>query len=183
MADYKNHLKKIASNLKGKYPVNRLKGRTTIYIGSGLLLLLLIVILSIIFRKDNMRDDRPTVEVQTVSVGNINIYGEYVGRIRAQQFVEVHARVEGFLESMLFSEGSYIRKGQTLFIIDPTRYKAIAEKAKAMLNKAEATQEKARRDLERIRPLYEQNAASRLDLDNAEAAYETATADVLVRKA
>ncbi|MDE6061217.1 MAG: biotin/lipoyl-binding protein, partial [Duncaniella sp.] len=66
----------------------------------------------------------PTVEVETVETSNVNIYGEYVGRIRAQQFVEIHARVEGYLESMLFKEGSYIEKGQTLFVIDPQLYKA-----------------------------------------------------------
>ena len=152
-------------------------------LGSLLLIALVSVIVVIMLKEDVPVQDVPTVEVQKVTVSDVNIYGEFVGRIRAQQFVEVHARVEGFLESMQFAEGSYIRKGQTLFIIDPTRYKAIVEKAKAMLSKAEAAEEKARRDLERIRPLYEQNAASRLDLDNAEAAYETSKAEVGVRQA
>lgn len=125
----------------------------------------------------------PTVEVQPVEVDDINIYGEYVGRIRAQQFVEIRARVEGYLESMLFAEGTYIKKGQTLFIIDPRVYRANAEKAKAQLNKARAVAQKAERDLERIRPLYEQNAASQLDFDNAKAAFETAKADVIVAEA
>lgn len=157
--------------------------RTAIFLACGLFAALTAVILIIILRKDVPLEDVPTVEVEKVSVGDVNVYGDYVGRIRAQQFVEVHARVEGFLESMQFAEGSYIRKGQTLFVIDPTRYKAAYEKAKAMLNKAEAAQEKARRDLDRTRQLYEQNAESRLNLDNAEAAYETAKADVMVRKA
>lgn len=147
-----------------------------------LLGVLALIICNIMLKKDTPVVEVPTVAVEPVSVGDVNIYGDYVGRIRAQQFVEVHARVEGFLESMQFSEGSFIRKGQTLFIIDPTLYKANAEKARATLNKAEAAMEKARRDLERIRPLYEQDAASRLDLDNAEAAYETAIAEVNVRK-
>ncbi|MCM1076394.1 MAG: efflux RND transporter periplasmic adaptor subunit [Bacteroides sp.] len=125
----------------------------------------------------------PTVEVETVKTGNINIYGEYVGRIRAQQFVEIHARVEGYLESMLFKEGSYIKKGQTLFIIDPQLYKAHVNKARAQLNKARAQAQKAERDLKRIKPLYAQNAASQLDLDNATAAYETAAAEVVVSEA
>ncbi|MDE7124993.1 MAG: efflux RND transporter periplasmic adaptor subunit, partial [Muribaculaceae bacterium] len=107
----------------------------------------------------------------------------YVGRIRAQQFVEVRARVEGYLESMLFAEGTYIEKGQTLFVIDPTVYKAHEARAKAQLEKARAVAQKAERDLARIRPLYAQNAASQLDLDNAVAAYETAKADVTVCEA
>lgn len=122
----------------------------------------------------------PTVEVSTVDTTTMNIYGEYVGRIRAQQFVEVHARVEGYLESMLFKEGSYIEKDQTLFIIDPRSYDARVNRAKAQLNKAKAQAQKADRDLKRIRPLYEQNAASQLDLDNAIAAWESANAEVTV---
>lgn len=125
----------------------------------------------------------PTVEVDTVRTENLNIYGEYVGRIRAQQFVEVRARVEGYLEKMLFEEGTYIEKGQTLFVIDPQVYKARVNKAVAQLNKAKAQAHKAERDLKRTKPLYEQNAASRLDLDNAEAAYESANADVVVCEA
>ncbi len=103
--------------------------------------------------------------------------------IRAQQFVEIRARVEGYLERMLFAEGTYINKGQTLFIIDPQLYRARANRARAQLNKARAQALKAQRDLNRIRPLYEQNAASQLDLDNAVAAYESAAADVVVCEA
>ncbi len=125
----------------------------------------------------------PVVGVEPVVVEDVNIYGEYVGRIRAQQFVEIHARVEGYLEQMLFAEGTYVEKGQTLFVIDPQLYRAKANRAKAQLNRARAQALKAERDLNRIRPLYEQNAASQLDLDNAVAAYESAAADVVVSEA
>lgn len=125
----------------------------------------------------------PNVEVQTVNTSDVNLYGEYVGRIRAQQFVEIHARVEGYLERMTFKEGSRIEKGQTLFVIDPRVYEARVNKAKAQLNKAKAQAQKADRDLERIRPLFEQNAASQLDLDNAIAAAESANAEEAVAKA
>lgn len=125
----------------------------------------------------------PVVETQPVGSEDVKIYGDYVGRIRAQQFVEVHARVEGYLEKMLFDEGTYIEKGQTLFQIDPTLYKARVKRAEAQLNKAKAQALKAERDLNRIRPLFELNAASLLDLDNAIANYEGATADVAVCEA
>ena len=125
----------------------------------------------------------PIVAVEPVATQNVEIYGEFVGRIRAQQFVEVRARVEGYLERMLFREGSYVKKGQTLFIIDPKIYRARVDKAKAQLNKARAQALKAKRDLDRIRPLFEQSAASQLELDNATAAYESAVADVAVGEA
>lgn len=143
----------------------------------------IVVALCVMLKKKPKQPDYPTVETEQVTTADVNIYGEYVGRIRAQQFVEVRARVEGFLESMLFAEGTYITKGQTLFIIDPTLYRANVQKAKANVTKARAALQKAERDLQRIRPLYEQNAASRLDLDNAEAAYETAAAEVVVSEA
>ena len=163
--------------------LSRPSRRTTIVLGSALVAVIITVILILVLRKDEPIEDRPTVEVEKVAVGDVNIYGEYVGRIRAQQFVEVHARVEGYLESMLFAEGSYISKGQTLFIIDPTRYQALVEKAKAMLNKAEAAMEKAKRELDLNRPLYEANAVSKLEFDNTVAAYETALAEAKVREA
>lgn len=125
----------------------------------------------------------PVVEVAPVQTEDVSIYGEYVGRIRAQQIVEIRARVEGYLEKMLFAEGTYVKKNQALFIIDPRLYRARAERARAQLNKARAQALKAQRDLNRIRPLYEQNAASQLDLDNAVAGYESAAADVVVSEA
>lgn len=105
-------------------------------------------------------------------------YREYPGQISARQSVEVHARVEGFLDRVLVDEGEYVQKGQTMFVIDPTLYRAAVEKAVANLNRAMAAEEKAKRDVERVRPLFEQNAASHLELDNAEAAYQYAKAEV-----
>ena len=131
-----------------------------------------------LLRPEPQKPILPVVQVDPVQAEDIEIYGEYVGRIRAQQFVEIRARVEGFLEKMLFEEGTYVRKGQPLFIIDPKLYEARVNKAK---DKAMAL--KADRDLKRIRPLYEQNAASQLDLDNAIASYESATAAVTMSEA
>lgn len=125
-----------------------------------------------------VESEAPTVIVESAEKGDVEIYGEYVGRIRAQQFVEVRARVEGYLENMLFAEGTYVTKNQVLFVINQDQYRAKADKARAQLKKDEAQALKAKRDLERIRPLYAQNAASQLDLDNAQAAYETAEASV-----
>lgn len=127
--------------------------------------------------------EAPTVIIAPAKTGDVEIYGEYVGRIRAQQFVEVRARVEGYLESMLFAEGTYVEKNQVLFVINRDLYSAKADKARAQLKKDEAQALKAKRDLERIRPLYAQNAASQVDLDNAQAAYEMTEASVAMSQA
>lgn len=125
----------------------------------------------------------PVVGVDVVRIRNVEIYGEFPGKIRAQQFVEVRARVEGYLEKMMFEEGTRVEKDQVLFIIDPKQYKAQVDRAEALVTKNKAIALKAERDLARIRPLFEQKAASQLDLDNAIAAYESAKADVHVSEA
>lgn len=125
----------------------------------------------------------PIVLVESVGKDHIGIYGDYVGMIRATRNVEVHARVEGYLEKMTFSEGKQVAQNEPLFYINNVQYKARLEKAKAQLKKDEAQASKAARDLERIKPLYEQNAASRLDLDNAIAANDIAIANVAMSKA
>ncbi len=125
----------------------------------------------------------PIVIVDNPSKEDVQIYGEYVGRIRAASFVEVHARVEGFLEKMLFEEGKRVKQNEPLFMINPDKYRARVEKAKAQLKKSQAQAAKARRDVERLKPLYEQHAASQLDLDNATAALEDAEANIAMSKA
>lgn len=127
--------------------------------------------------------ERIPVVVEQAGVKDVEIFGEYVGRVRARQFVEVRARVEGYLEKMLFEEGKKVERNQPLFIINRDIYRARVDKAAAQLKKDEAQELKTGRDVERLRPLYEQNAASQLDLDNAVAAYESAKANVAMSKA
>lgn len=126
----------------------------------------------------SIADSAPEVEVIQVTDDSVIVYGEYDGLIRAHRFVEINARVDGYLSGISFIEGSHITKGQLLFSIDPGIYKADVSRARANLEKARVEADKARRDLERIRPLYEKNAASQLDLDNAEVAYSAAKAEV-----
>ena len=156
------------------------KKRTAlVVIGIGLV----IGIYLIVSHQPAKMPELPVVAIAPATQDDVEIYGEYVGRVRAQQFVEVRARVEGYLEQMLFAEGTYVTKNQVLFVINQDQYRAKADKARAQLKKDEAQAQKAKRDLERIRPLYEQNAASQLDLDNAEAAYESAEATVAMSEA
>ena len=129
------------------------------------------------------KPERQVVTAEKVGVEDVEIYGEYVGKIRAKTFVEVRARVEGYLEEMLFEEGKRVKKNQPLFRINSDLYKARVDKAQAQLKKDEAQAAKYQRDVERLKPLYEQNAASQADLDNAIAAYESSKANVAMSKA
>ncbi|MDE6180955.1 MAG: efflux RND transporter periplasmic adaptor subunit, partial [Phocaeicola sp.] len=160
---------------------NALRKKRIVFVVIGITLIVGIYLIA--SRKPDKAPEIPVVAVASVTQDDVEIYGEYVGRVRAQQFVEVRARVEGYLEQMLFAEGTYVTKNQVLFVINQDQYRAKADKARAQLKKDEAQALKAKRDLERIRPLYEQNAASQLDLDNATAAYETAEASVAMSSA
>lgn len=154
-----------------------MKCRTNaIYIICGLLLVLSGC-------KREREPERIPVVVEKSGMQDVEIFGEYVGRIRARQFVEVRARVEGYLEKMLFEEGKRVERNQPLFLINHDLYRARVDKAAAQLKKDQAQELKTERDVERLRPLYEQNAASQLDLDNAVAAYESAKANVAMSKA
>lgn len=133
--------------------------------------------------KKEAEPERPVVAFEKPVVRNVEIEDDYVGRIRANKYVEVRARVEGYLEGMLFEEGKKVEQNAPLFVISQAQYKARADKARAQLKKDQAAAAKATRDVERLRPLYEQNAASQLDLDNAIAAKENAEANVAMSKA
>ena len=154
----------------------KVKKRQTIYGVVGIIVIVCIYLF--LTREKKTEPEAPVVTISTIQQENVNIYGEYVGRIRAQQFVEIRARVEGFLEQMLFDEGTQVKRNQVLFVINQDQYRAKVDKVSAQLKKDEAQVRKAQRDLERIRPLVEQRAASEVELDNAVAAYETAVASV-----
>jgi len=144
---------------------------------------LIIILLALNGCRQKEEPQLPIVVVDKPSKEDVQIYGEYVGRIRAASYVEVHARVEGYLEKMLFEEGKRVKQNDPLFIINAAPYRARVEKAKAQLKKDQAQAAKAKRDVERLTPLYEQHAASQLDLDNAIAAQENAEANIAISKA
>ena len=127
----------------------------------------------------------PTVVVLPVAASTVPIYSEYVGRTDANTTVEIRARVQGVLASAHFAEGTFIRKGQLLFNIDPSEYTAKVDAAKAQLQQAEsnlaaATAElgKRKQDVARLTPLAAERAVPAQDLDTANAARDVAAANV-----
>src|SRR5215831_13370663 len=80
----------------------------------------------------------PEVYVTTVVQKDVPVYLDLVGQTEGSQDVDVRARVEGFLETMDFREGAFVRKGQQLYLIDPKPYQAALAQAKADKATAEA---------------------------------------------
>ncbi len=92
---------------------------------------------------------------------------EFVGVVQSSHEVEIRSRVPGYLSKVAFVEGSFVHRDDLLFQIDPEPYIVAFDKANANLAREEAILWDAARSVERYRPLYEQKAASRRDLDNA----------------
>ena len=114
------------------------------------------------------------VEVAKVEQEDVPIYGEWIGTLDGLVNADVRAEVTGYLMKQAYQEGSFVKKGQLLFQIDPRPFQAVLDQAqgqlaqaKAMLANAEAVQGRTRLDVERYTPLAKEQAASQQDLDNA----------------
>ena len=125
----------------------------------------------------------PEVLVTEPIQRDVPVYMELVGQAIGFQDVEIRARVEGFLETVAFTEGSLVRKGQLLYKIDPKPLQAILANAKANMATSQARLEKATNDVKRLTPLAAQQAVSQQELDNANAQRDAAIAQVDANKA
>jgi len=127
----------------------------------------------------------PAVGVVEVTLQEINPSMEFVGKIRAQNTVELRARVEGFLVEQGFAEGGAVDKDQVLFRIEPEQYEAALAQARASLAAEQAALTRASLERSRLETLREQQSVSQQQLDNvvaqelaAEAAVQSAEAGV-----
>ncbi|HQR44705.1 MAG TPA: efflux RND transporter periplasmic adaptor subunit [Thermoanaerobaculia bacterium] len=120
----------------------------------------------------------PAVTVVTVAPKDEPVSSEFVGQTQSSHLVNIQARVSGFLDKRMYTEGAVVKEGQVLFQMDPKPFQAQLSQAKAALAQAEAAKETARLNLERTRPLTELNALSQKDLDDATGQYQSAAAAV-----
>jgi membrane fusion protein (multidrug efflux system) len=125
----------------------------------------------------------PEVYVAPVVQQDVPEYLDLVGQTHGFQDVDIRARVEGFLETMNFREGAFVRKGALLYQIDPKPFEAAVAGAIADLETARARLEKATNDVNRYTPLVAKQAVSQQDLDNARSAQEAARSQVDAAKA
>jgi membrane fusion protein (multidrug efflux system) len=125
----------------------------------------------------------PDVYVTPVVKRDVPVYLDLVGQTLGFQDVELRARVEGFLESMTFREGSFVKRGDVLYEIDPQSLVAQRAQAQADQVAAEARLAKATNDVNRYTPLVAKQAVSKRELDDAVAEQDAARAQVAAAKA
>jgi membrane fusion protein (multidrug efflux system) len=116
----------------------------------------------------------PEVYVAPVVQRDVPVYLDLVGQTAGYQDIEIRARVEGFLDAMDFREGSFVRKGDLLYRIDPKPFQAALAGARADVATAQARVDKTNTDVERYTPLAAKQAISQQELDNARSAREAA---------
>ena len=127
----------------------------------------------------------PPVTVAKPLVETLREWSDFTGQFEAQDSVEIRARVSGYLESVNFSDGQLVEKGELLFVIEPRPFEIALDSAKAQLAQAEAELELAKVQLERTAELRKKDFASVQSFDeraaevkNATAARDKARADV-----
>ncbi len=146
----------------------------------GVLWVLLVLLFSGCQEKKEKSDNNALLEVTTVTVKNETLPAdfEYFGFAESSHPVEIRARVEGYLNKILYKEGRDVKQGDNLFEIDPLPFQAAVNNALGDLKAQEAILWEAAVTVDRLRPLYEKKAASQRDLDNAIATKLAAEASV-----
>src|SRR5207237_4500725 len=107
----------------------------------------------------------------------------YPGRVEAVEMVEVRARVSGYLQSIHFTDGVEVKKGDLLFVIDPRPYQAELDRAAAELNQAETRLELAKNEAARAERLLQSKAISEEEADSRNKAKREAEAAIQSAKA
>jgi len=123
------------------------------------------------------------VDVAEVAKQNVQVSKEWVGSMDGSVNAVIRAQVQGYLTKQLYTEGQLVKQGQAMFQIDPRTFQAAVDQAKADVAQKKARWDQTLANLARIKPLAEQNAVSRKDLDDAignessaHAAYDSAKA-------
>jgi RND family efflux transporter MFP subunit len=130
----------------------------------------------------------PGVTVAPVLERDINDWEEFTGRLQAVDAVEVRPRVSGYIEKVTFTEGTEVRRGDVLFVIDPRPYQAALAGAEADLARARTRAGLAKSELDRAARLVAVRAISREDFEtrtstNAEGESEIRSAEAAVTTA
>jgi len=129
--------------------------------------------------------EKGPIDVSAIAIErkDVPITAIYVAQTQSSQAVNIQARVSGWLDKRLYVEGSVVKNGQVLFQMDPKPFQAQLDSAQAALQRQQAAMQVAKANLDRTKPLTQQNALSQKDLDDATGQYEQTQAAVEQAKA
>lgn len=125
----------------------------------------------------------PQVTVVTVTPKTIPFVSTFVAQTESSRQVNIVARISGFLDKIAYQEGELVKAEQLLFQIDPKPFQAQLEAAQGELLAQQARHTTAAANLDRIRPLAQQNALPQSDLDKAQGEFDASKAAVFAAQA
>jgi membrane fusion protein (multidrug efflux system) len=125
----------------------------------------------------------PEVSVLKIVPADTPVDSEFIAKTQSPQQVSIVARVNGFLDKQLYTEGEIVKKGQVLFVMDQKPFIAALNEAQAGWEKAKAAHDTAVASLNRVKPLAALNALSQKDLDDANGTEQTTAAALAAAKA
>ena len=125
----------------------------------------------------------PAVTVVKVGAQEVRPTITFTGRVEAKAKVDLRARIDGFLEKRLFTEGADVKEGDLLFVIEKGLYQAAVDQAKAGIVTAEATLKQADIEVDRQSQLVARNAGAQAKLDEVTAKQGEARGNLLAQKA
>jgi membrane fusion protein, multidrug efflux system len=123
------------------------------------------------------------VAVITVEPRDVPLSVEFIAQVQSSRQVNIHARVSGFLDKRVYTEGAIVKEGETLFLMDQKPFKVQLDQALAVLARQQAAFDVARQNLDRVKPLVAANALSQKDLEDATGQFQSAAAAVEQAKA
>lgn len=129
-------------------------------------------------RPDKEEVKEISLPVYSVDTGTAYITKEFLGTIEGKVNVEIRPQVEGLLDQIYVDEGDFVQKGQDLFKVNPQSYQELLNNAQANENVEKAKLENAKIELERIRPLVENEVISPVRLKKTESDYDIAKASL-----
>ncbi len=118
------------------------------------------------------------VTILTVVPRDVPVSAEFVAQTQSSRQVNIQARVSGFLDKRVYTEGSLVKEGQVLFLMDKKPFQAQLDQAKAVVQQQQAAMQTAKANLDRTKPLVAQDALSQKDLDDATGTYQQSVAAV-----
>lgn len=145
------------------------KNRKKLYIGIGILALIIMVILVNIFRKD---DSAIQVETEKVQKGTVIHKVNASGKIQPVKEIKISATTSAWVTKITVVEGDFVSAGQLLIALDEKQHLAAVEQAKSSLNSARASLKQISAQKERMESLYSQKLISKQELESITAQYE-----------
>jgi len=125
----------------------------------------------------------PEVEVATVLQKDVPIVSEWVATLDGYVNAQIQPQVTGYIIQQTYKEGSFVRRGQVLFQIDPRPFQALLDQANAQLAQTQAQLAKTQMDVDRDTPLAKAHAIAQSQLDNDIQANRAAAATVKAAEA